>query len=176
MKKFSIPDPPYVQAHHVNSKHRPTAIMLSLSWTTSDQKAALGIAGALHQVNAPVNSYHYMLDEAETYRGVWDNLGAAGTPHGALDVLMCGQPCEDVYGWADPPASRVYQRTVDLVADLVLAYGIKVRYLDEELEARWKKHRWRSRGGILLNVKGAWPHETFLSRVRLRIDQKSKEQ
>ena len=175
MSKFPVPKPPYVQAYHTNEKHKPTAIVLSLSWTTSDKKAALGIANRLHKGNAPVNSYHYMVDEAETYRGVWDHLGAASTPHGAIDILLCGQPQEYAEDWLKTSGLKVLERTSDLVSDLILAHKIRPVLIEEEAKDRWLSRRWRRRGGIIDHIPGEWPIGMFMDDVLLKVEKKQKE-
>lgn len=175
MKKFPPPSVPFVQARHVNLKHKPTAIILSLSWTTSEKKAALGVANNLHKRNAPVRSYHYMVDEAETYRGVWDNQGAASSHHGALSVLLCAEPKEEILDWMDESSSKVLDRASSLVADLVLAHKIRSLYLDENELDRWLRRRRRSRGGIIDQIPGQWPFGSFIADVDFKVDQKRKE-
>lgn len=166
MTKFQTPNVPFVQANFVGDKHRPTALIIDLSETTSEKGAALGIANRLHKRNSPAKSHHYIVDEAETYRGVWDNHAAYNSPHRAISVLVCAQPVENVDMWEDSSSRPVLERTVDLVAKLLLAHKIRPRYLDADGETHWRKHRFRHRGGILINVRGAWPYEAFLSDVR----------
>lgn len=168
MSKFQAPKVPYVEAYHVGTKQRPTAIVLDLSETTSDKGAALAIASQLHTRNAPPTSYHYLVDETETYQGVWNGLAAFGSPYRTLNILLCGQPQEDVSVLEAPPMSHVLQRTALLVAQLSLTYRIPTRYLSNETLMSWEKHRFRRRGGIIVRVRGEWPFESFLEDVQAR--------
>lgn len=165
MLKFQAPNVPFVEAYNKGSKHKPTAIVLTLSSTTSDKGAALGIANRLHLSNAPANSYHYMVDEAETYRGVWDRVAAYNAPYRSIDILVCAEPTMNVKEWALKPRSDVLLRTAKLVANLSLSYRIRPRILDEEAEKRWLSHKSSRRGGIILNFVGEFPHDPFLTDV-----------
>jgi hypothetical protein len=169
MGKHVLPDITFVEARHVGSSQKPTAIVLKLSSTTSDKGAALGIAQNLHRQNAPHESYHYIVDNEMTYQGVPVNVASYANPHRAISVLLCAQPHEAEPLWEDGSARKVMYRTAKLVADLVLTYKIRPRYLSIEAEERWRKHRWRRRGGIILHVQGAWPKEAFLLDVRTQI-------
>lgn len=173
MTKFHAPNVPFVEARHTGSKQKPTAIVLDLSMTTSDKGAALGIATRLHKRNAPANSYHYIVDEAQIYRGVWDNVAAHNSPYRAIDILICAQPHERVAMWEDATAKSVLTRAAELVADLILTYKIKPRYLSEVGEMHWKKHRTRRRGGIIIRVPGEWPSRSFLTDVKTHLVMKT---
>lgn len=159
MTKFQSPNVPFVEACFVGSKHRPTAIVLDLSMTTSDKGAALGVASNLHRPNGPSKSFHYLVDEAETYRGVWDNYATYGSPHRAISVLVCSQPVEQPSLWEEN--REVMNRAAYLVADLCLAHKIKPRYLHYENLERWLKRRSRRNGGIFVRAPGVWPSFFF---------------
>lgn len=174
MRKFQAPKVPFVEAYNVGGKQKPTAIVLSLSSTTSEKGAALGIANNLHKANAPMNSYHYVVDAVETYRCVFDNVAAYSSPYRAIDILVCAEPLADAHLWSAKGSTKVLRRAADLVADLLLFYKIPVRYLDEEAELSWFKRKWRHRGGIIVAVPGAWPYDAFMTEVRSRITLKTK--
>lgn len=162
MSKFSPPIAPFVEARHSGGKHRPTVVVLRSSWTTSEKGAALGIALRLHQPSAPKESYHYTIDEATTFRCIPEkqiSYYGAQNPAKAISINMCAQPVEDVAFWDDSEHFKVLDRTVDLVAQLLLAYKIPARYTDAP---HWR----RSRGGIIVQVAGAWPSDQFLSNVK----------
>lgn len=172
MPRFQTPNVPFVEARMMGPKQKPTAIVLDLSFTTSDKGAALGIARHLHSRNAPSTSFHYVVDEAEIYRGVWDDRSAYDCPHRAINILVCAQPQEHVDAWDE--AIPVLHRTASLVADLILAYKIKARYLDEASKQKWLKRRWRHRGGLIVRIPGTWPRTKFLDAVHDQIRIKSK--
>lgn len=169
MRKSKAPNVPFVEAYLMGSRQRPTAIVIDLSMTTSEKGAALGIATRLHHRNSPSNSYHYMVDEAEVYRGVWDDLAAYSSPHKALNILVCANPHEDVRMWEQQSEKAVLDRTAKLVADLILAYKIKPRYLDGDEWSRWMKRRSLRTGGIIVRVPGTWPKDYFLRQVKSQL-------
>lgn len=169
MAKHPVPNVPFVQARNFGDPQKPTAIVLSLSSTTSERGAALGIASNLHKATAPLDSYHYIVDEAETYRCVPESLAAYSSPYRAIDVLICAQPHEEVAMWEDATATRVMHRAADLVADLILAHKIRPRYLDLKAEIKWFDRRRRRRGGLIVRVDGTWPYEAFLKDVKSQI-------
>lgn len=169
-RKFRPPNVPFIEAYNKGGKHKPTAILLEPTFTTSVKGAAFGIANNLHR-SKDLGSWHYVVDEAETYRCVWDNLVALSDPsedsRGILSVKICLDPAKK-FAWDDPQPSALLRRTADLVAQLSLAYKIPTRYLDRSEEARWRAHRRRSRGGIILNIPGDWPTGRFMSLVSLQ--------
>jgi hypothetical protein len=170
--KHKAPNVPYVQARHIGGKQKPTAIVISLSSTTSDAGSALAIAKHQHGRVAPTVSHHYILDEAKTYRGVPDSRAAYSNPYRSLSVYICAQPHEYVPLFEDGVAAPVLNRAADVVADLVLAHKIKLRYIDPS--EKWNKRRWRRNGGIIIRAIGTWPYESFLHDVESRVEQKRK--
>lgn len=172
MPKFLVPNVPFVQARHTGQHQKPTAITLSLSCTTSDQGSALGIAQYHHKPSSPMKSWHYILDEADTYRCIPPNVSAYGNPYSSIAIHICAEPREHISMWDEPSACKVMHRAADLVADLCLAHKIRPRYISGEAEAKWSKRsrrRSRRRGGIIVRVIGSWPHEAFLGDVRARM-------
>lgn len=174
MSRYNEPSVPFVQARHVGTSQKPTAIVLKMSSTTSERGAALGIARYHHSLNAPLCSYHYIIDEASIYRCVPAHVAAYGNAYRAINVLMCAQPHDYVPLWEDASASRVMYRTADLIADLMLAHHIRVRNLQDDDFYRWQSHRWRRRGGLIVRPTGAWPHEAFFSDVKSRLAAKTR--
>jgi hypothetical protein len=174
MSKHALPVVPFVEARHIGSSQKPTAIVLNLSSTTSDKGAALGIANYHHSVNAPLVSHHYIVDEAETYRCVPDNVAAYQSPYRSLSILICAQPSESISFWESAFPRRVLYRSASLVADLMLTHKIRSRYLDEGLERKWMRHKWSSRGGLIVQVMGKWPYEMFLWDVRRNLEAKGE--
>lgn len=172
MAKYAAPIVPFVEARNVGTSQKPTAIVLSLSSTTSDRGAALGIANYHHSVSAPLVSHHYIVDEAETYRCIPHDVAAYNSPNRSLSVLICAQPHEYEPLWENSSASLVMYRAADLVAELILAHKIQARYLDAEMEEKWKSHKWRRRGGLIVRAIGTWPYEAFLDDVKANIQKK----
>lgn len=169
MTKFQAPIVPYVEAYLSGTKQKPTAITLDLSETTSEKGAALGIANRLHASTSPSRSYHYTVDEAETYQGVWDHVASFGNPYRAISVLLCADVREEDDMWAEPMANSAMHNAAKLIAKLVLTYKIRPRYLEGKARVRWLKRRSRRRGGIMLRIPGAWSREEFLDDIRACI-------
>ena len=165
---------PLVEAHYVGGKQRPTAIVLSLSETTSDKGAALGIASYHHKANSPKRSHHFIIDEATTYRCVSASKTAVGLPRGALSVHVCAELHEYVPLWEEGTASLVMYRAATLVAELCKTYKIRPVYLDADQYKRWTRHPWRHRGGIYVDVRGTWPSQGFLDDVNAKLALTSK--
>lgn len=175
MNKIQAPSVPYVEAYlHGTKQKKPTAITLDLSETTSEKGAALGIANRLHRSTAPSRSYHYTVDEAETYQGVWDNVASFGNPYRAISILLCADIREEDDMWAEPMANYAMHNAAELIAKLVLAYKIRPRYLEGKARVRWLTRRSRHRGGIILRIPGAWPREEFLDDIRACITVQSR--
>jgi hypothetical protein len=172
MVKYAPLSVPFVEARNVGTYQTPTSIVLYISSTTSEKGAALGIANYHHSANAPLLSHHYIVDEAETYRCIPDNLAAYQSPHRSLSVLICAQPHEVVPLWDDATGHRVLYRTASLVADLILRHGIRPIYLDSDTEQRWMRHKWRRRGGLIVRVIGTWPYDSFLWDVKANVKAK----
>jgi hypothetical protein len=175
MAKQTAPNVPFVEARNVGAKQRPTAILIRLSSTTSEKGAALGIANYHHKVGAPLESHHYIIDEVETYNCVPDKVQAYKSPHKSLSVLICAQPHEDVALWEDATARPVMYRAACLVANLIRIHNVRIRYLDEADQKRWLHHKWRRRGGLIVQVVGTWPYEAFLDDIRSHMERKDDE-
>jgi hypothetical protein len=173
MAKHAVPDVPFIEARNVGTAQKPTAIVLRMSSTTSEQGAALAIATYHHSPISPMVSHHFIVDAVSTYRCVPDSIAAYQNPYRSLSVLICAQPHEYNPFYENDDVSRVLDRSTALVADLLLSYKIPVRYLDTELEGKWIAHKWRRRGGIIVKARGIWPYETFLSLVKLKIYEKT---
>lgn len=169
MSRYKAPTVPFVQARNVGGPQKPTAIVLKLSSTTSDRGAALGIASYHHQATAPLQSYHYIVDNETTYRCVRDDVAAYGNLHNAINILICAHPHEQEAMWQDATAKCVMHRAAALVADMMLVHKIKPRYLRGEAEQKWLNHKWRRRGGLIVRVQGDWPYESFLLDVKSQI-------
>lgn len=172
MARHKLPSIPLVEARHVGKKQRPTAIVLKLSFTTSDKGAALGIASFLHQKNSPEVSHHYIVDNEMTYMCLPGRTAAYGSPRQSISVLVCAEPHEIEAMWEDAIAKPVIYRAASLVATLMLHYKIRPRYLTGEAEEKWLKHKWRRRGGIIVQIPGTWPYESFLQDVISQMEQR----
>lgn len=163
MTRYPLPNVPYIQARHQGSSQKPTAIYLSLSDTTSDTGAAYAFAQHRHSKSSPLESFHYMVDETKTYRGVHDHTAAYSTPYKAIHVLLCAQPHEHAFEWGSRSGElSVLKRAADLLAQLSLAHRIRPRILTEDEYLAWLDHKWRRRGGIYLHVPGEFPTDRFL--------------
>lgn len=153
---------PFVQAHHVGGKQRPTAIVLRTSFTTGDAGAAHGIAQAWHNPNNKIDSCHYVIDKQQVIRCVPDKVAARSVYtsiyRNAITINVCYDPPE-------PPKDMVIVNTAKQVARLCQLYRIKRRILNKEQELEWLKRPWKTKGGIILNTVGSFPTYDFFDRV-----------
>lgn len=176
MAKFPTPRVPLVEARMVGGNQTPTAIVVDISSTTSDKGAAFGIAKRLHRSDSPPVSHHYIVDEAVAYRCLPDHKAAYSAPYRSVKVLVCAEPREDLGLWSDASSEAVLSNAADLVAEIALAHKIRPRYLDQEAVVDWRKRRWsKRRGGIIIDVLGSWPHDSFLRDIQDRMVQKKAE-
>jgi hypothetical protein len=169
MARQVVPNYPYVQARNVGTNHRPTAVVVSLSDTTSEKGAALAIAKYHNSPGAPHKSYHYVVDENSIYRCVPLNVAAYGNPNRAISVHICAQPQESLSLWDNGSEARVLHKAATLVADLMLTYRIPARNLVGAAEEKWFNHRWRMRGGLIVRAKGVWPYTSFLDDIKAQM-------
>jgi hypothetical protein len=186
-RKYPAPVVPYVEAKNKGGKQTPTLIVLSSSWTTSEEGAALALANVMHKGDATKSSFHYVVDEKTTYQCVWDRVVAfhCGHDFDSIGIKMCDDPSLLLRRWNDKPHQKLLYRLADLTAQLCLSYNIPARYLTDEQLATWARHQWKSRGGIVtrsqmervfdISVKQEpkdWPRYEFLSLVHNSIDKR----
>jgi N-acetylmuramoyl-L-alanine amidase CwlA len=154
---------PFIEARHKGRKQRPKTIMIRLSETTSDRGAALGIANYWHSPSSPLESCHYVVDSELTFQCVPVNRVSYSSKlveRGVVSVNVCAPPTFDVGFWKDQDYANVLDNAAKLVAYLCKTHNIPVRGVDL-LDTR----RLFSRGGIMVNVRGAWPTNDFLLAV-----------
>lgn len=153
---------PWVEAHHIGRKQRPTAIVLRTSYTTGQRGAANGIAQAWHRAGNRVDSCHYVVDEFQTIRCVKDKVASRSAYtsqyKNSISVNVCYDPPQT-------PMDEVVHRTAVLVARLCKLYKIRPHILSKEEELQWLRHQWRRRGGIILATVGDFPTGKFITSV-----------
>lgn len=167
--KYKTPKIPFVEAKHKGGRQKPTAIEIQASFTTSEKGAALGVAQAWHRDASTLPVSHYSVDEVEKYHCVLDNVQAGRKEQrekNVLRVTICAEPQGRQHFWDHDIHDLVLSNAANLVAQLCLAYHIPTKYLDEDATARWKRLRWRRRGGIIVDVPGDWPYRSFLLEVQ----------
>lgn len=171
MSKFKPPLVPFVQARRTGGKQRPRAIVLRSSHTTTAEGAALGLANAWHYDNSASLPCHYVVDEAVAYQCTPDRVVSASYPStGAITVCVCAEPTLDVSHWDDIEHVAALDRAVDLVAQLVLAYQIPIRYLNELEQKRWDHLYRRKPKGLIIRVSGEFPAAQFLANVETQVE------
>lgn len=172
MKKYPSLQMPYVESFYKGDKQKPTAIIISPSFTTSVKGAAVGIAQTWHRPTSRHDSGHYVVDEETIIRCVSDKV-VAGHPHcsdkGAIRITICADPVNTSF-WDLDHHGMVLDKTAELVADLLRRHKIKFSYMDELAMRRWERHSWRSRGGIFIGPNaGQWPYDYFTSAVQSHL-------
>lgn len=186
--KYSPPSPPYIEAKYKSGPQIPTLIVMHSTVSSSAEGAAYAIAMMWNRPSSPKSSAHYVVDAGKTYQCVYDKIIAwhCGYNTGSIGVEMCDDPREPVSRWDTKNHTKMFARTVDLVADLALAYNIPVRYLTDEELARWGKHKTVASGGITTHAQmarvfkksthwdpGTWPSKDFLADVKASVAIKS---
>lgn len=172
-KRSALPRMPYVQAKYQGSKQRPTAIIIDATFTESTQGAALGIANTWHRPSRLWEHGHYVLDEATRFRCTPDRIVSGIDPwsdKGALRIAVCANPSNGVTFWDlnHQPHYTVLKNAAKLVAELSTIYGIRVRILDDNAAARWRKFRLRHTGGIVIETTSGFPYEEFVKEVEVQ--------
>lgn len=168
MSKYESPEMPFIEARYQGGKQNPTAIILRGTMTTSDVGAALGFAQMWHRSPDPWKSGHYTVDEGSRYRCVLDDVVAGDktcNDKGAIRIAVCGEPFSRTEFWNEEAHRAVLFRTAKLVAELTLLHKIKVTYLTDSKLEKWRKHPWRSRGGIIIDTPEGWPWQAFMNEV-----------
>lgn len=167
MTKYEPPLAPYVEAHYQGGTQKPTAIILRPSFTNSEEGAALAVAQYWHKSSSFWDAGHYTVDRTRRFRCVRDNViaGMDKTARGELRVAICADPMSGQVFWNEDEHRLVLRNTAALVAELTLAYKIKVRYLDQEGLDRWEKFRTRRRGGIYVYEQSGFPFQAFIDEV-----------
>lgn len=156
---------PFVQAHHIGSKQRPTAIVLRTSFTTGVVGAANAIAQAWHNPNNHTDSCHYVIDELKTIRCIPDRIACRSVYSSSrynrksITINVCYDPPQI------PAESTVY-RTSKQVARLCRLYRIRNRILNEDEIDKWVQHPWKFRGGIIIATAGDFPITNFITSVQ----------
>ena len=166
---------PYIEARNKFGRQKPTAIIIKPSFTTSEKGAAYGIAYGWFLSNKPWWSGHYSIDARKTYRSVIDTV-IAGTKEdhdrGGIRIAVCAEPLDRTVMWHPKEHKVVLHRLADLVADLVLCYGINLKELNAEETSCWRKRPSRRRGGLIIEETSGWDSEAFLNEVKHKIAMK----
>lgn len=163
---------PFIEARSKGGKQRPSVIVIRSSFTTSEEGAAFGLANWWHQASSPPDPCHYTVDEAVVYQCVPDKVIAGvqnGSTKGVISIGLCSEPLEFVEFWEHEPRMRAVERAADLVARLLMEYKIPAAYLDTAGVRKWRKLKLRYRGGIDVQITGAWPWAVFMSEVNTRM-------
>lgn len=155
---------PFVQAHHIGSKQRPTAVVIRTSFTTGVAGAANAIAQAWHNPNNHTDSCHYVIDEFKVIRCVPDRISCRSVyssryNRNSITINVCHDP-------PSPPVESIVYRTSRQVARLCRLYRIRHRLLNEDEIDKWVEHPWKFRGGIILATVGDFPTTEFMTSVQ----------
>lgn len=173
MPRLSLSDIPYVEASQVGSRHRPSLIVLTS--TFSDTRPGVAYAAAFGAHSRQANwSAHFTVDADSTYRCL--DLKMAGfhatDNRDSLGVRLCDDPSASPARWDEPDHAAMLARTADLVARLCLLYGIRPCFLSDLELSKWRKWHLKRRGGIVIQGDmslGHFPRENFLALVEVNI-------
>lgn len=171
---MSLLDYPYVEPQIKGGRQRPSLIVLSSSFTTTDSGAAFGLTHSMHRGHIK-ESYHFVVDEAQTIRCVDVKMVAIyeeDTKH-TVGVLLCDDPSGAESRWDDRQHVLLLQRGADLIARLCVDYKIRPQFLNQEELSAWQRWRIRRRGGIVTTgfmSQTYWPSDYFLTLVKANIE------
>lgn len=171
-KKYLPLAAPYIEAFHRGDKQRPTAIIIRSSRVPSIKGSAFGRANMWHRKSSPIESFHYIVDEEQTFKCVpCDKVAFSDgkLDKRAISINLCMQPLDSLALWDDQVHAKLLERVVELAAHLLLAYKIRSRCLDAHDEDKWRSWRSRSRGGVIVDIEGAWPVTTFVNDLSNRV-------
>ena len=162
----SAPNCPYIEAHLKGGHQRPSAIVLTLSDTTSSSGAALGLANFWHKRNSKFDSCHYVVDESMTYQSIWDNQQACYSPKGAIAISLCARRTMEHLEWEGPGSRRdALERAAGLIAALCKAHKIRPRILSIKDYQKWSNFKTKRRGGIFITVEGVFSAPLLMALV-----------
>jgi hypothetical protein len=159
---------PYVESRYRSGKQRPTAIIITPSWTSSEQGAALGLANHWHSMFSPPTTGHYIVDSEMIYRTARDDEVAGAkdsSEKGAIYITVCAEPVHPDNFWDPDTHYLVLRKTAELVVALVDTHKIRTRYLNERKFDQWRWWRNRFRGGIYIDSPGVFPKMDFAAEI-----------
>lgn len=157
---------PYIEARlpsHLGKKQNPKTISLQLSGTTADRGAALGIANYWNGSSSQLSYSHYVVDEELMFQCVPDSRRL--TERGIVRINVCGEPVTDGSLWTGTQKFDVFHNVVGLVAKLCWKYGIPAREIGLE-----EHRKFLGRGGIMFDIRGAWPREYFFAALQDQLE------
>lgn len=186
MTRFRAPAPPYLGPAYRSSAgdNKPIRRIVMHSTVSPCERGGARNIAAYFRSSAAGGSAHYVVDPFETVQVVFDSVVAwHAPPNGnSLGVEMCDMPhATSLARWDDENHRLMFDRAVDLVADLCLSYGVPPWYRgalalragmrgvtehDEVSKAWGQSSHWDC---------GAWPRRRFMVAVRKAIRSKKKE-
>lgn len=185
MTRFRAPAPPYLgpAAHTSAGSNMPVKRIVLHSTVSPTRDGAARATAAYFRSLASGGSAHYVVDTKEVVQVVYDGVIAWHAPPNAnsLGIEMCDMPSEtNVARWDDAPHRAMLDLTVDLVADLCLAYSVPPWYVGKaglllgrrgitdhaEVSQAWhQSDHWDV---------GAFPRRRFMRAVRAAVKTKRK--
>ena len=186
---YKAPSPPMIPAKHYGGTQDPRGGILRLHSTVSPCKP--GQAKAVAQFFAGESnptSAHYVVDCGggdHTYQCVPDHRRSydCGWNPDGISIEMCEYPDQNKKRWDDKAHRQLEANTVELAAQLCLAYGIRPYFVGARGLARGRKgvttHAQVAKAFPKLTTHwdpGAWRRYRFMRALRKRIKQMKKEQ
>ncbi len=166
---------PFVESRNIGPRQkRPTLITISLSDTTSDAGAALGVANYQHYSSSCHQTKHYIVDESQVIRAIDPLFSGACSPTRSLQVFICAQPTFAMDDWVNTSGGDALMLAADLVGELCVQFRIRPYPLNFREQLRWTLRPTRRRGGIDFQIPGCWPRPLFMQKVHASISAKKK--
>jgi N-acetylmuramoyl-L-alanine amidase CwlA len=176
MTKYAAPSPPMIAARWHGGPQTPRDIVMHSTVSPCREGQAQAVARYFAREDNKTSA-HYCVDPGEVIQCVGDHTVAyhCGWNQDSIGVEMCEYPSWNLARWLTRPHRRLRHRTVRLVAELCLAYGIPPYY--RGVKARLAgEHGVTTHRVMSLAYKrsthwdpGAWPRRAFMRAVRAEI-------
>lgn len=183
-KTFAPPSPPFIPARHRGGKQTPKAIVLHGTVSSDNAGTARQIATWWNGPTSPVSSAHYTVDPKEIIQSVGDHTVAfhCGFNQDSIAIEFCDEQQGPASRWQDADSQAILQRAARLVAQLMLAYKIKlVRPTTAALKRKGPHGVYGHNdsrlafGGTTHTDPKDFPWEQFFGFVRLEVKRLKKE-
>lgn len=128
MAKFPPPSAPFIPARNRGGSQTPKAIVLHGTVSSDNAGTARQIATWWNGPTSPVSSAHYTVDPKEVIQSVGDHTVAfhCGFNQDSIAVEFCDEQQGPANRWQDADSQAILHRAARLVAELMLAYKIKL--------------------------------------------------
>lgn len=194
--RHAPPSPPVVggvPAHESGENNLPLQLVVVHSAVIDCKPGAARQLGAWNRDGTTGGSWHYAVDPREVIQCSWDRFVTWGAPPnrtgfgGVIHIEMADRPApvptltgkalqqaRQLWRWRRPEQRAMFDLTVELVAELCLAYGLPPRYVGP-VGQRLGRKGWTTHAARTIAYRqsthwdpGFWPRRRFDRQVRKR--------